>query len=222
MVFQSDTSIRNLHYSTSKVLLLGLMGIVLFLSALFLKKGEVVLLINSKHAPVLDFLFQMFSWYGNAVVFVGFIVLLLFVRFGLAWKAFWTLMAVTFVVRFFKKVVFPDLVRPKRFFTEEVELYFVPGFEVHGFNTFPSGHTTTAFALTTLIFLFVKNSWVRTIALVFAIGAGISRMYLLQHFYQDVVAGSILGVTLAFSVCYLVDSSRQFEWYKLQIPLKSK
>jgi membrane-associated phospholipid phosphatase len=81
----------------------------------------------------------------------------------------------------------------------------IDGVELLQSNTsFPSGHTATAFALATALVL--MNSWWSKrwwLALLIAILIGYSRIYLGQHFMQDVLAGSVLG-TLATLAGWLV------------------
>lgn len=79
----------------------------------------------------------------------------------------------------------------------------IPGHYIHdGFNSFPSGHTMSAFLLaTTLSMLFPKG---RFFFLVLAILVGLSRIYLVQHFLEDVLFGSILGVVLSIGLSYFI------------------
>ena len=78
-----------------------------------------------------------------------------------------------------------------------------------GFNSFPSGHTLSAFVLATVCtYLFPKGRW---IWLITAMAVGFSRMYLVQHFFEDVLFGSILGVTFALVMLKIVEK----RWMKL-------
>ncbi len=65
-----------------------------------------------------------------------------------------------------------------------------------GFS-FPSGHTTNAFFVATLIFFTAKRPF---IFYALAILVGISRIYLGLHFPSDVVGGVVLGMFLGFAV----------------------
>lgn len=67
-----------------------------------------------------------------------------------------------------------------------------------GSNSFPSGHTISAFALYGLLAFSNKNKTLSTgLLLTLAILVSISRVYLLQHFLRDILMGSVLGVLLA-------------------------
>lgn len=58
--------------------------------------------------------------------------------------------------------------------------------------SFPSGHTTSSFAVSTVMFFMCPNAFVPV--LLFACLMGFSRMYLLVHYPTDVFAGVILGI----------------------------
>lgn len=64
-------------------------------------------------------------------------------------------------------------------------------------NSFPSGHTTTAFALAMWVFLLTHRTryrWWGYSALVLAGLVGLSRIYRGVHYPSDVLAGALLGV----------------------------
>lgn len=60
-------------------------------------------------------------------------------------------------------------------------------------KSFPSGHTTAAFAAMMAVFL-VGNKRISWTAFIFAILMGISRIYLAVHFASDVIAGVLVGI----------------------------
>lgn len=91
--------------------------------------------------------------------------------------------------------------RPSKLFDEN--LYGFRWFAApndYGMHAFPSGHTTTAFAVATaLALLFPKY------AVGFYVGAvlvGLSRIGILYHYPSDVVAGAMLGTVLTLLLYY--------------------
>ena len=69
--------------------------------------------------------------------------------------------------------------------------------------SFPSGHTSASFSIATTISLTMPR--LSIIALVIALGIGISRIYLGVHYPTDVVAGIIIGMTSAWVInTYLI------------------
>ena len=63
-----------------------------------------------------------------------------------------------------------------------------------GFFSFPSGHTSSAFASATALALSTKKWYVAVPAYVYACGVGYSRMRLGVHFPSDVLGGMAVGI----------------------------
>ena len=79
-------------------------------------------------------------------------------------------------------------------------------------NSFPSGHTNTAFsAATLLIYLYGGLFW---ISLLPAFLVAYSRVYLGVHFPLDTVVGAILGVVIVISILYACRVKREFPGVK--------
>ena len=70
--------------------------------------------------------------------------------------------------------------------------------------SFPSGHTSAAFAAATALLL-CKNKLPGIPALVLAVLIAFSRLYLYVHFPSDVLGGIVLGVAVAFAGYAIVD-----------------
>jgi len=68
--------------------------------------------------------------------------------------------------------------------------------------SFPSGHTTTAFAMAGFVLLTYQNLALRSIAVVMALLAGSARISVGAHWPEDVFAGAALGLILAFIGAY--------------------
>lgn len=65
-------------------------------------------------------------------------------------------------------------------------------------SAFPSGHTTSTFAvLSVLVFKFRHNLW-SAVLILFGIVIGFSRIYVGVHYPLDVLAGCIIGVLSAY------------------------
>ena len=85
------------------------------------------------------------------------------------------------------------------------QFVFIEGVDLNtGFTSFPSGHTFAGFTIFTLIALLsTHKKWWALCCLMLAVGVAISRMYLLQHFLADVIAGAVLGSVLALLLFWL-------------------
>ncbi|HNP21910.1 MAG TPA: phosphatase PAP2 family protein [Panacibacter sp.] len=73
-----------------------------------------------------------------------------------------------------------------------------PAGSIDNGKSFPSGHTTIAFATATTLALEYKKWYITVPAYAWAAGVGYSRMYLGQHYPTDVIGGAIVGTGGAF------------------------
>ncbi|MEQ9402983.1 MAG: phosphatase PAP2 family protein [Cyclobacteriaceae bacterium] len=169
-------------------LILGVMFISLS------KHGDGVLWMNSLHNDFLNFFFRVWTYVGDWMVFAAIAIVLLIRkrRFG---YIFLLIGAVQGLISWtLKQFFFDDTPRPGKYFEGQNVLDLVEGVELREFNSFPSGHTMTAFAMATfLTFVIARKEWA-VILLIFAVLVGLSRLYLNQHFMIDVTTGSVIGV----------------------------
>ena len=73
---------------------------------------------------------------------------------------------------------------------------------VHG-RSFPSGHTTIAFAAATTVMLQYKKWYIVVPAYLWAGAAGYSRIYAGEHYPSDVLAGAAVGIGSAYLAHWL-------------------
>lgn len=92
--------------------------------------------------------------------------------------------------------------RPLKAIKELHKIHTESWWPVLHYNSFPSGHTTSAFALLIFltVFIFPKNNKVVGLLFAMAIMVGISRLYLAAHFFKDIYLGSIVGFSIAILV----------------------
>lgn len=69
--------------------------------------------------------------------------------------------------------------------------------------SFPSGHTTTAFAMAGFIMLTFSSLSLRLSVMILAVLAGMSRISVGAHWPEDVLAGAALGLLIAYVGCLL-------------------
>jgi membrane-associated phospholipid phosphatase len=80
-------------------------------------------------------------------------------------------------------------------------IHTVPGVEIHTFNSFPSGHTATAFTLFIVTTYFFPSTYVFAIGLLYTLVCSFSRIYLAQHFPLDVAGGILVALlTIPLSI----------------------
>jgi membrane-associated phospholipid phosphatase len=71
-------------------------------------------------------------------------------------------------------------------------------------GSFPSGHTTTAAALTIALWIAFPHVWSRVLAAAWIPLMAASRNYLLVHWLSDVIGGAVLGASVALVVTAIV------------------
>jgi len=173
--------------------------LILFNYSIFLPKFEIHRALNSYHNYLLDFIFSTITFFGDGIFAV--LIALLFFVFD---KKKGVFILITFLVssllaQLLKNFVFDDFMRPFHYIQSgNLQVPIVSGIKMHSSNSFPSGHTTTIFALTSAISTFYQSKKIGVFLIVFAIIVGYSRIYLSQHFLEDTLAGSILGVLTSF------------------------
>ncbi|MFW5657174.1 MAG: phosphatase PAP2 family protein, partial [Bacteroidota bacterium] len=91
--------------------------------------------------------------------------------------------------------------------------FLVPEVVVYSARSFPSGHTTSAFALFICLVFYTKSLPLKIIFFFLAVLVGFSRVYLSQHFFCDVVAGSFLGVLTSFLVTWWFNYKINPGWF---------
>jgi membrane-associated phospholipid phosphatase len=118
-----------------------------------------------------------------------------------------------------KHWIFPDIYRPHfvfQYFIKE-KLKEVDGLELMGFNSFPSGHSLSAFALFFCLLFVSRNHFLKILFFILAILAAYSRVYLSQHWLIDIYVGSIIGV--CFSLLFYVVFYHTNKWQQLNTTL---
>ncbi len=174
-------------------------------------KGPAHLLVNAWNSPSADMFFKYVTHLGDGAVFAVVILLLLFVR--IRWAIFELLAALFTLIFVFiaKQLIFKGIPRPTKYFENTETLHLVEGVKMHSLNSFPSGHTITAFAIFIILALIFKKNYLKVIFTATAILAGFSRVYLSQHFLEDVFTGALIGMAIALLSCSLVDKLSIFK-----------
>lgn len=78
--------------------------------------------------------------------------------------------------------------------------YFLPDYTLNAWNSFPSGHTTSAFCFTAILAWSSGSNTFKFWLAIIALLTGYSRIYLGQHFPDDVISGALLGLFTAYAI----------------------
>lgn len=142
---------------------------------------------------------------GNVAIVLLLGIILYNIRLGIcATLSFLTAGLVTNSLKYF---FFSDINRP--FFTfqyieKQHNITFVDGIDLHIHNSFPSGHATQAFAIFMCLVFAAKKQNHKFIFLGIALLTAFSRVYLQQHWLEDITAGSVIGFTFSLLFEYLI------------------
>ena len=208
-----DTTFTKKHLSHfyNKVSLFLIPYLVILACCLTVKtlysREQIYFYINGLHTTWGDFIFPYFTMLGDglALILLALIIGLFNYR-----KCFLLLTAYGFTALFAQVLKFMfDMPRPYLYFqTQHAKMHFVKGIYMLSYHSFPSGHTVTAFsACITLAYLF-KNNKLDLLMLLLACCIGYSRMYLSEHFFEDVTAGSAVGVFITLFWLYWLDNKQ--------------
>ncbi len=167
-------------------------------------KAEKHLEFNSFHTTFFDFFFYYFTYFGDGVTALIISLILIAVNYRNALFVGLSNIISALITQLLKHTLFADVVRPKKFFEGIHELYLVPREDNYLYYSFPSGHSTCAFALYFALALIVENKILKLLFFIIASLVGYSRIYLSQHFFEDVYAGSLIGVVTTLIMFYFL------------------
>jgi membrane-associated phospholipid phosphatase len=164
--------------------------------------------VNRFHAPWADVFFAI--WTNLADGWMP--ALLAIVLLAWSWRAF-LLMAVSaggsaIMVQSLKHLCFSHMGRPAMFLDRMPGLHLVPGVELHYYFSFPSGHSTAAFSMCLALAVLAERRWSAAVLAVLAASFAFSRVYLSQHFTEDVLGGALLGTATGIGAFFLLYRGR--------------
>lgn len=184
------------------VLLYLTTGLLIFIH-FFYSFSDFNLFVNSTNSPVQDSFYDKLTFMGNGVFVVGMALILLLKFRTLGIQILLTYGFSSLIVQTLKLTIFKGWPRPIEYFKDSVyNIHFVDGTNMALLNTFPSGHTTSAFLLSSLLAFHTSNKWTQLLLFLMASLVGYSRIYLMQHFLRDVLAGALIGYFCSVAVYY--------------------
>lgn len=103
------------------------------------------------------------------------------------------------MVLLLKYFFFDHLPRPATYFYDHPELLVtLKNMDIHVARSFPSGHSACAFAILGTLATIVDKKIIQIMFFFLAFLVAWSRIYLGQHFFEDVLFGGLLGMVSVF------------------------
>lgn len=164
---------------------------------IFFKKSDLHLYLNQYHCRFFDVFFKYATYLGDGIMFGAFIIIFFFIKRKMSFVFILGGVLTLLLTHFFKKIIYMGVARPIGFFGED-KLHLIEGVEMAFLNSFPSGHTMTAFTIFVILCIYFRKCVSQYLWVLLAIIAGVSRVYLSQHFWIDIFAGSLFGILIAF------------------------
>ena len=243
----TNAPIKSLLRSNSVFIALSLiLVVVLGLALLYIPKGELHLLLCDRHTPARDIFYR---YYTQAAEWFPYAVCALILLFGRIGDGVWGIscLAISGLTTQALKYA-ADTDRPLTWFANnmpDITLPLVDGVHMSKYYSFPSGHTTSFFALTFFLCILATQNLstkrsvsgsglcsfsgsglcsvsaaVQTLLFFLAALGGYSRIYLSQHFTEDVAGGVLVGLLITL-LCYVVFYRfKDQKWYNYRLLAK--
>jgi membrane-associated phospholipid phosphatase len=221
-----------------------LLALSLGLALIYIPKDELHLLLCDRHTHARDIFYRYYTTLAEWLPYVICVALLLFTKIGHGVFASTAMLLSTILTQVCKHIV--NAPRPVTWFTEhfpDIQLPLVDGVHMNLWYSFPSGHTTSFFAMTLAVCILItkslsakrsystsghiakrsySDSGLTAIAvqllLFFAATLGAySRIYLSQHFAMDVFAGLLVGVLSTLASYAIFYRFQDKKWYNYRL-----
>ncbi|MFZ9171603.1 MAG: phosphatase PAP2 family protein [Sediminibacterium sp.] len=168
-------------------------GTCLILLSMIMGKENAFLLMNLDLGPAADFFFYIWANAGDGFIWIPAFALTLmykkkFLPFLLA-----TIVCSTIITQSSKQIFFKSENRPTAVISDNSLIHKVSGIVIHTSNSFPSGHTATAFSLFLFCCFISSKKWMVPVGFAYALLGGYARIYAAQHFPIDVGAGILVA-----------------------------
>jgi membrane-associated phospholipid phosphatase len=165
-------------------------------------KAKSFFLINHARSHLLDLLGTAFTFIGDGK-FILLLAALLFIlkKRRMSLTLLGSFLFSGLIVQLFKQ--FTWIERPKIWHGTIGNVLTTPWEKLIDWNSFPSGHTTSVFAAACVLSLFTSNNKLKIFFFIVACCTAYSRIYLGEHFMEDVFAGTLFGL-LGGAISYIV------------------
>lgn len=181
------------------------LAIILIGSSLIHTRKAIFLLLNHDLGPIADHFFKTLTLFAEGWIWIPYFIIVY------GWlKKDARFILINFVLSTLftqvpKNIFFDAVSRPIASGMPASEIHTVVGVEMHSWNSFPSGHTATAFTLYILSTYLFPHKIIFYLGLLYAILSGYARVYLGQHFPMD-IGGGILVAILSLQISIFMNN----------------
>jgi membrane-associated phospholipid phosphatase len=180
-----------------------IIAIILFILSYIFGRDGLFLYFNANLGSFADTFFSYFTYLADGWILIPYLILVV----GIFKKdvpfIIINFITSTLLTQIPKQLIWSNINRPIASGIDLSKIHIVKGVDVHSFNSFPSGHTATAFTLFLItVYLFPNKKVLLSFGL-YAILCGYSRIYLGQHFPLD-IAGGIIAALLSVALSILI------------------
>lgn len=169
-------------------------AIVLISTSAIMGRIPLFLILNHDFGSIADTIFLGCTYLAEGWIWIPYIIVV-------SWyfkkdKAIiiYSFVVSTLLTQIPKLVFFPTITRPIASGIDPQLIHTVKGVSMHQLNSFPSGHTATAFSIFLLTIYLFDNKKMILIGLLYAMLCAYSRVYLGQHFPLDLGGGIIVAI----------------------------
>lgn len=178
-------------------------------------KPDGFILLYNHHHTALNIFFVNYTFLGDGIFALAFVAFLFYRKQKkLAWLVLIAFLSSGLTAQLLKNLIYAP--RPRIYFEASQYIYHLDNFgnSGGGASSFPSGHTTSAFALATVLALWFRKKWLSIVLVAAAALVGYSRIYLAQHFSADVLTGSCIGIVFGTLTVILLNSNLKSSLFK--------
>ncbi len=103
------------------------------------------------------------------------------------------------------------------YYHKDIFIKYVDCVDILALNSFPSGHSTSVFILCSFLAFHLHQHYQKLLLGVFAIIIAFSRVYLSQHWINDIFVGSLTGLIITLFIHSVFDRYRFLDRYNQSI-----
>jgi membrane-associated phospholipid phosphatase len=175
-----------------------LLAIVLFGMSYFYSRETLFLLLNTDLGKMGDISFKYITYLAEGWIWIPYFLVIMGWYKKEALFILFNFLISTLLTQIPKNFIWDTVSRPMASGIPQDQIHRVQGVDMHLWNSFPSGHTATAFTIFLVtVYLFPKKE-VLVVGIFYAIACGYSRVYLAQHFPLDVAGGIVVAILTVF------------------------